>query len=115
MPLDSNHRIHKYYIKLSPKLIKDLKNIKNLQFKRKVVNIIYHKIAVDPYLCWPEGHGLPGIRCWKFTQSGTYYRIAYSIRSHEIILVLMAGAHEEFYKRLKRYLKNSSWIKSNIY
>lgn len=43
---------------------------------------------------------------WHFTFKGTHFRIAYKVFSKEqLIVVILVGPHENFYEKLKRFLK----------
>lgn len=41
-----------------------------------------------------------------FTYAGTTYRVAYEIKDHAVIPILLCGTHENFYEQLKKLGKN---------
>ena len=61
-------------------------------------------IAKDPAVGGQKRGDLAGVRVHKFTFHRQEYLIAYVVGSKEIVFYAI-GAHENFYRELKRYLK----------
>lgn len=92
-----------YSVNPSKRAIKYLRKLKNRQLKKKFTEAIYDTIANDPYV-GNEKHGdLRGYYTYGFKYDRVDYRVAYTINdNNEIVIVVLAGPHENFYERLKR-------------
>lgn len=93
-----------YSIEPSKRVIKYLKKLKNRQLKEKFTDAIYKTIANDPYVGNEKRGDLKSYYTYGFKYDRVdYYRIAYTINDdNEIVIVVLAGAHEKFYEELKR-------------
>jgi mRNA interferase RelE/StbE len=94
-----------YLISPSKRVVKYLKKLKDRRLKEKFVDKIYGDIANDPYR-GNEKHGdLKGFYAYGFKYNKTDYRIAYTINdAGEVVIVILAGSHENFYEQLKRLI-----------
>ncbi len=66
-----------------------------------------NEIAADPYEAGEAKTGdLAGIYCRDVYYSKTNYEIAYRIieENDKLVVVILAGTRENFYKELKRYM-----------
>lgn len=68
-----------------------------------------HSIRVQPYIGDAKTGDLRGIRCVDIYYQRTNYELAYSLEEDEdgnpiIVLLLLVGTRENFYKELKRFL-----------
>lgn len=65
------------------------------------------KIAADPYSGKAKVGDLAGIYGWDVYYNKTNYEIAYRIyeENGKLVVVVLAGTRENFYKDLKRYMK----------
>lgn len=92
-----------YSIEPSKRVIKYLKKLKNRQLKEKFTDAIYKTIANDPYVGNEKRGDLKSYYTYGFKYDRVDYRIAYTINDdNEIVIVVLAGAHEKFYEELKR-------------
>lgn len=92
-----------YKINPSKRVVKYLRKLKNRQLKKKFTSAIYDTIANNPYV-GTEKHGdLKSYFAYGFNFDRVAYRIAYTINDdNEVVIVVLAGPHEKFYKELKR-------------
>lgn len=81
------------------------------KLKEKGLKDAFHQalleIAKDPYSAGEAKTGdLAGIFCRDVYYNKTNYELAYRIYEEDgqLVVVLMAGTRENFYKELKRYL-----------
>lgn len=95
-----------YKILPSRQVKRYLKKCKDQSLKQYFVELIYEKIAVDPKSGIPKQGDLSGIWTMGFTYRSIYYRIAYKIVDDSIIPIIIIGSHENFYRELKRVLKD---------
>lgn len=94
-----------YRIHIDQRVIKYLKKIKDRQLKEKFVDIIYDKIAQDPWCGDQKTGNLKVFFTKDFRHNKTSYRIAYTIGpEREIVVVVLAGSRENFYQELKRVI-----------
>lgn len=86
----------RYLKKLKEKALKDA-------FQKEI-----DAIRIDPYLGEAKTGDLAGIYCRDVFYSRTNYELAYTLieKDNETVVVLLAGARENFYNELKRYMKN---------
>ena len=101
-----------YKIKPSPKVLKYLKKLKYKPLKRKFLDVIYDDIPNQPTNLRNRAVEHLSKLIWirKFRATGSAYRIAYSISSDQILPIILAGPHENFYRNLFTYLKTSAWL-----
>lgn len=88
--------------------------VKQLRKFKKTDKKLYEKIEqmitairLDPLIGEPKNGDLKGYRCVDFTHLKTEYRICYTIEKNadgQLILIIMIGTRENFYKEVKRYL-----------
>lgn len=86
----------KYFKKLKDKILKNA-------FKEAIISI-----RGNPDIGEAKTGDLKGLHCLDIFHNGTNYEIAYRVSQLEngdIIIIIMAGTRENFYKELKRYLK----------
>lgn len=86
---------------------KYLKKLKEKPLRKKFINAIYDEIAKDPYAFDSKTGDLLGYYTYSFTYKGIHYRIAYRIDDEKVLIVVpLAGSHENFYKLLKRIISS---------
>lgn len=63
-------------------------------------------IAADYTIGEQKAADLKGVYCYDLRYNKTDYRIAYQVEiiDGEIIVVIKAGPHENFYRDLKKYM-----------
>ena len=86
----------KYFKKLKDKPLKSA-------FKEAVISI-----RENPYIGEAKTGDLKGLYSLDIYQNRTNYELAYRISQLEngdMVVIIMAGTRENFYKELKRYLK----------
>ncbi|MBI4596571.1 MAG: type II toxin-antitoxin system RelE/ParE family toxin [Candidatus Tectomicrobia bacterium] len=64
------------------------------------------KITSNPERGEMKKGDLSGFRTYKFNFHKQVYLVAYKVEGHTIVFYL-AGAHENFYRDLKRYIKEA--------
>ena len=82
------------------KKLKD-KNLKKL-FEEAIKNI-----SENPQIGKVKTGDLSGIYAYGFNYNKIAYRIAYKVEVNDdgtLTIIIMAGVHENFYKKLKEYL-----------
>ncbi len=92
-------------IRMDPPVIKYFKKLKDQKLKSLFMEAI-RKISEDYTIGDIKTGELKGIYCYDLRYSKTDYRIAYQVQivDGEIIIILKAGPHENFYRDLKKYL-----------
>lgn len=86
------------------KYIKKLKDKKlKLLYQKAVDNICKNHLAGKP-----KTGDLSGVYGYDIYYNKTNYELAYTIEysADKVIVVIMAGTRENFYKELKQYMKN---------
>lgn len=65
------------------------------------------EISIDPYIGEAKVGDLSGVFCKDVFYNKTNYEIAYNIyeKDGNIVVVILAGTRENFYKELKRHIK----------
>lgn len=92
-----------------PPVKKFIKKTKNKHIKQCLVKAIFHSIPTHPKDGSLKHGDLRGIWTWKVIIPHQQFRIAYVIDKNKwIIPILMAGPRENFYNKLRNYLRNSS-------
>ena len=84
-----------------------LKKLKDKNLKELFKDAI-EKIAENPEVGQVKTGDLSGIYAYGFNYQKISYRIAYKIEVNDdgtLTIIIMAGIHENFYKKLKEYLK----------
>lgn len=96
LPIAYLNPAEKYFKKLKEKPLKR-------QFFEKI-----QEIRLDPYIGELKTGDLAGIYCCDIKYRGTNYELAYRLEENqhgELVVVIIAGTRETFYKELKRYIK----------
>lgn len=91
------------YLKSAERYFKKIRE-KGLQ---DAFRVTLEKIAVDPFIGEQKKGNLAGIYCYDVFYNKTNYEIAYRIYEEDgnLVVVIMAGTRENFYKELKQYMK----------
>lgn len=94
-----------YELKYSPAVIRYLKKLKNKQLKKRFQEAL-HKIQDDPYCGEAKTGDLRGLFGLDLYYDRINYEIAYMIEEEQlVIIVILVGTRENFYKELKKYLR----------
>lgn len=97
-----------YELITSPATEKFIKKMKDKSLKQKF-HEAFTEIQQDPFKGGELKKGdLAGIYGYDIYHRGTNYEIAYTIEEDKegnLILIILAGTREQFYKELKRYIK----------
>ncbi|MEE6716856.1 type II toxin-antitoxin system RelE/ParE family toxin [Schleiferilactobacillus harbinensis] len=96
-----------YNVKPEPRVLKYVKKIKNRELKKLFTTAIYEDIANDPEIGEEKVGDLAGYRVLGFKYADTSYRVAYIITEDVIVVVILAGPHENFYRDLKSINRKS--------
>lgn len=91
-----------YDISIPNRVKKYLKKIKDKRFKALIVKTIFEDIANHPDHGRAKTGDLTGIYVWNLTYQKTAYRIAYTFEDQKLIVIVLAGSHENFYNKLKQ-------------
>lgn len=84
-----------------------LKKLKDKNLKELFKDAI-EKISENPEVGQVKTGDLSGIYAYGFNYNKISYRIAYKVEVNDdgtLTIIIMAGVHENFYKKLKEYLK----------
>lgn len=90
-----------------PAAAKYFKKLADKSLKGKFLNAI-ERLSDNPYLGKAKTGDLKGIYSYDIYYNKTNYEMAYRININEdgtIIVIIMAGTRENFYKELKRHEK----------
>ena len=95
-----------YELRYLPGAEKYFKKIKEKGLKEAYKKAL-QKIAQNPYEGETKTGDLSGIYGWDVYYNKTNYEIAYRIyeENGKLVVVVLAGSRENFYKELKRYMK----------
>lgn len=90
-----------------PPAARFLKKLKGKPLKAAFQKAV-DEILKDPYMGEPKTGDLSGVFCYDIYYNKTNYELAYTIieEGDLTVVVILAGTHENFYKELKRYMKN---------
>lgn len=93
-------------VKFLPPARNYLKKIKDKKLLKKYKEAI-DAIAEDYTVGEAKTGDLSGIYCYDVFYNKTNYEIAYRVEyiEDEVVVVIMAGTRENFYKELKNYMK----------
>jgi putative component of toxin-antitoxin plasmid stabilization module len=94
-------------VKYMPGAERYFRKLRDKQLKSVCKAAIY-RIRENPHIGNVKPGDLSGIFSLDVYYNGTNYELAYRISrpdNGEIIVVIMAGTRENFYKELKRYIK----------
>ena len=83
-----------------------LKKLKDKKLKEIFKDAI-EKISENPQVGQVKTGDLNGIYAYGFNYNKISYRIAYKVEVNDdgtLTIIIMAGVHENFYKKLKEYL-----------
>lgn len=70
--------------------------------KERFVNAMYVDIAEDPSVGEQKTGDLAGYYAFNFRYANTSYRIAYTIESDTLLIIVLIGTHENFYHSLRQ-------------
>jgi len=73
------------------------------QFQQVILDTV-EEVLIDPKIGQLKKGNLEGFRVHKFTMGRQLTLIAYKVENDSLVLY-QVGPHENFYKNLKRYLK----------
>lgn len=95
-------------LRLSKRAGKELRKIqKSDQFLFRKMDEAITSIRKDPEIGEAKKGDLKGYSCLDVHHRGTNYELCYAVREDEngeLILIVLLGPRENFYKELKRYL-----------
>ena len=84
---------------------RDLRRL-DKRVQEQVLEKHYSNIEADPHQAYPLSHEFGGLRSDHVNYHGGEYRIVYEIYPQDgIVLVIMIGPREGFYKALRRRVK----------
>ena len=97
-----------YEIRFLPRAEKELKKIKNKKLKQKLKEAI-QQIAENPFIGQAKKGDLSGIYGYDVFYNKTNYEISYKIYeiNKKLVIIILIGTRENFYKELKKYLKET--------
>jgi len=90
-----------------PQAAKYIKKLDDKKLKALFKNEI-DKLLLDPFIGEMKSGYLSDIYCCEIRYNKTDYRLAYTLVEIDpdlVIIVVLAGTHENFYADLKRYMK----------
>ena len=91
--------------RISPSASRYFKKLRDKSLKKLFKDSI-DDICENPYAGQLKKGDLSGIYGYDFYYQGTNYEIAYvleKVDGEEIIVIILAGARENFYEQLKKY------------
>jgi Txe/YoeB family toxin of Txe-Axe toxin-antitoxin module len=94
-----------YTINPTKRVLQYLRKLKDKRLAKKFSDLIFDEIPEDPFGIGELKVGdLNGVYVAEFIYAKTEYKVAYRIMDNQIIPILLAGPHENFYDQLKRLL-----------
>ena len=95
-----------YNIKYTTSFNQYFKKLKDNNLKNEIIEAV-DLILKNPYIGKPKKGDLHNIFCYDIYYNKTNYEIAYMIKEQEgkLVVVILAGTRENFYKDLKRLIK----------
>lgn len=90
-----------YQVTISRRVKRYLRKLKDQRLQTLIVDAIYKEIAEDPEFGVPKVGDLSGYRVYTLHYVRVEYRIAYIVRTDEMVSIVMIGTHENFYQQLK--------------
>lgn len=84
----------------TPTFARQVKKLHNNQ--KKDLDRAIEGICIDPLIGEMKKGDLAGIRFYKFKMVGQLTLLAYQSENNELLMLLMLGSHENFYKDLKK-------------
>ena len=96
-----------YNIRYTSSFNRYFKKLKDKNLKQKLIEAV-KLISKNPYIGELKKANLHDIFCYDIYYNKTNYELAYTIEEKEgkIIIVLLAGTRENFYKELKRLINS---------
>lgn len=90
-----------------PPTARYLKKLKDKSLKAAFQKAV-DEILSDPYIGELKTGDLSGVYCYDIYYNKTNYELAYTIIEEygPTIVIILAGTRENFYKELKRYMKD---------
>ena len=70
--------------------------------QKKLLDKAIRKITLQPKIGQAKVGDLSGVYIYKFKMGNINYLLAYELKGKDEITLLLVGAHENFYKSLKR-------------
>jgi|SRR5690625_5104389 len=104
----------KYQIQLLPKAHRYFKSIKKNTSLRKKFELQFEEILSNPLVGEEKRGDLSGIFSVDFRYNNTMYEIAYTVfenRDNKLIIIILAGTRENFYRDLKSYIRSADDFK----
>ena len=94
-----------FEIRFLPPAANFIKKLKDKKLKSLFREAI-EKIRTDYKIGELKSGDLSGVYCYDIFYNKTNYELAYTVISegNNIVVVIMAGTRENFYKQLKRYM-----------
>ena len=92
-------------VRFSPPAERFLKKCKDKSLLEKF-KIAFREIASDPNCGEPKRGDLAGLWGYDVFYNKTNYEIAYRVAEDTVIIVILIGTRENFYKELKAYIKS---------
>jgi addiction module RelE/StbE family toxin len=84
---------------------RDLKRL-DKKLQEQILEKHYPTIEADPRQAHPLSHEFKGLWSYHISYRGSEYRIVYEIYPQdEVVLVIMIGEREGFYKALRRRIR----------
>lgn len=98
-----NNRL--YRIETYSRVKRDLKQL-DKKLQEYILKECYPKIEEDPYQAYSLSYQFKGLWSYHISYRGSEYRIVYEIYPQDdLVLVIMIGSREGFYKALRRRVK----------
>ena len=94
-----------YNVEYTSSFNRYFKKIKDKNFKDKLIEAV-KLIKKSPYIGEEKKASLHNIFCYDIYYNKTNYELAYTIKEEQekLVIVLLAGTRENFYKELKRFI-----------